>query len=299
MTTVRYGRASNQTVFRSGVPLSDDVIAKYAPSVLAEQAHDSRGERYAFISTKEVINGLRREGFQPFEVRQTRVRQEERRDYTKHLVRLRHPDAGVNANGDYPEIVLVNSHDGTSAYRLLDGYFRYICSNGLICGDVRHDIKVRHSGKVVDNVIEGAFRVVEDLKQVANVIDEFQSIQLEQPERLLLANAAADVRWGVGEPRPVQSESLVVPRRYQDNKPDLWTAFNVVQENVLKGGVAGKSATGRNVSTRAVQGVTENVRLNRALWTLADTFAGLKTGRIDPRELQAQIAAADKELSVV
>lgn len=40
----RYGRSSNQTAFRSNSPLSDDQIARYAPSVLATEAHESRGE---------------------------------------------------------------------------------------------------------------------------------------------------------------------------------------------------------------------------------------------------------------
>ena len=43
-----------------------------------------------------------------------------------------------------------------------------------------------------------------------------------------------------------------------------------------EGGVTGRSATGRRMTTRAVGGVTENVKLNKALWTLADTMAALK-----------------------
>jgi hypothetical protein len=52
--------------------------------------------------------------------------------------------------------------------------------------------------------------------------------------------------------------------------------FNRVQENLIKGGVAGRAATGRRTTTRAVGGVTENVKLNKALWTLADSMAALK-----------------------
>ena len=65
----QYGRSSNQASFRSNSPLSNDTIARYAPSVLATEAHESRGDRYAFIPTINVIDGLRANGFQPFEVR--------------------------------------------------------------------------------------------------------------------------------------------------------------------------------------------------------------------------------------
>jgi hypothetical protein len=83
----------------------------------------------------------------------------------------------------------------------------------------------------------------------------------------------------------VEAERLLRPRRHADNKADLWTAFNRVQENIIKGGVSGRSTTGRRLSTRAIGGVTENVKLNRALWTLADGRAELKRGVIDIEEL--------------
>ena len=67
----------------------------------------------------------------------------------------------------------------------------------------------------------------------------------------------------------------------------LFRSFNRVQENIIKGGVRGRSTTGRRLSTRAVGGVNENVKLNRALWTLADGLAGLKNGAVDIEELIA------------
>ena len=68
-------------------------------------------------------------------------------------------------------------------------------------------------------------------------------------------------------------------------KPDLWTTFNRVQENMIKGGVPGRSARGRRMTTRGVAGVNENVKLNRALWTLADEFAKLKSSVVEIEEL--------------
>ncbi|OKN68838.1 hypothetical protein AM469_006565 [Pseudomonas aeruginosa] len=55
---------------------------------------------------------------------QTRVRNEDRREYTKHLIRLRHAS---QINGDEAnEIILLNSHDGTSSYQMLAGMFRFV-----------------------------------------------------------------------------------------------------------------------------------------------------------------------------
>lgn len=278
-----YGKSSNQSSYRSAYPLTNDQIARYAPSVLAESAHESRGERYAFIPTIQVLDGLRSNGFQPFEVRQTRCRDAGKREHTKHLVRLRHADTIVgDAGQEVPEIVLLNSHDGTSSYQLLAGFFRFVCSNGLIAGDVTNDIRIRHTGNVVNDVIEGSFQVLDNLKEIGERVETYKSITLTEPEKLLLAETAAGVRWGRDEVTgnllaPIaRPEQLLSARRWEDRKSDLWTTFNTVQEHLLQGGVTGRSANGRRTRTREVGGVNENVKLNRALWSLADRFAELK-----------------------
>ena len=114
--------AHRSPVLRSAHPLSDDQIRTVAPSIFADTPHESRSERYSYIPTVAVLTELRKEGFQPFMVCQTRVRQEDRRDYTKHMLRLRHESQinGTEAN----EIILLNSHDGTSSYQMLAGLFR-------------------------------------------------------------------------------------------------------------------------------------------------------------------------------
>lgn len=119
-------------VLRSNHPLSDDQIRAVAPSIFADTPHESRSERYSYIPTAAVLTELRKEGFQPFMVCQTHVRNEDRRDYTKHMLRLRHAS---QINGDEAnEVVLINSHDGTSSYQMLAGMFRFVCQNGLVCG---------------------------------------------------------------------------------------------------------------------------------------------------------------------
>ena len=282
----RYANSSNQSAFRSATPLTNDQIAYYAPSVLAESAHESRGERYTFIPTIQVLDALRSAGFQPFEVRQTRVRDKGKREHTKHLVRLRHATTIESAVGEeVPEIVLVNSHDGSSSYQLLSGFFRMVCSNGLIAGNICNDIRVRHSGNVIDDVIEGSFRVLDNVEEIGSRIDTYKSIELKPEEQEVFANAALQLRWDGAA--PVETNSVLRARRCDDRKDDLWTTFNRVQENMIKGGVSGRSATGRRMTTRAIGGVNEHVKLNRALWTLADGLAQLKQGMVNVEELIA------------
>lgn len=276
----RYSRSSNQSSFRSDYPMSNEQIAQYAPSILAMEPHESRGERYAFIPTINVLDGLRSEGFQPYEVRQTRVRDQSKKSHTKHMVRLRH-ESSIVAD-EVPEIILLNSHDGSSSYQLLAGIFRFVCSNGCIAGDVCNDIRIRHSGNVISDVIEGSYTVLDNLKMVEDRIGQYKAIELTDDEQALFAETAAEIRWGRDEETgnlqsPISyTNQIIRPNRWQDRGNDLWRTFNRAQENLIKGGLSGRSTNGRRTRTREVCGVSENVKLNKALWTMADRFAQLK-----------------------
>jgi hypothetical protein len=49
-----------------------------------------------------------------------------------------------------------------------------------------------------------------------------------------------------------------------------------VQENLTKGGLHGRSRMGRSMSTRPITGIDQNVKLNLALWVLADAMRQMK-----------------------
>lgn len=265
-----------------GQALTDDQLRQVVPSVFAEAAHDSRSARYAYIPTIDVLAGLRREGFEVFSARQAKTRIEGREEHTKHLLRLRHASHQGRAAvvGDsVPEILLLNSHDGSSSYQMMGGVFRFICANGMVVPDgTCGTVKVQHSGKVQDRVIEGAFEVLDGLTRVIDSRDSMRALTLNEGEQNAFARAAALLRFepAEGQALPVLPEQVNRARRVEDRAPDLWTTFNRVQENVVRGGLRGRNANGARQSTRAVTGIDQDVKLNRALWTLAEEMQRLK-----------------------
>ncbi|MHA7685500.1 DUF932 domain-containing protein [Cupriavidus sp. PET2-C1] len=267
--------ASRSPVLRSEFPLSDDQIRSVAPSIFAEAPHGSRSERYSYIPTVTVLDELRCEGFQPFMVCQTRVRQDDRREYTKHMIRLRHASQinGSEAN----EIILLNSHDGTSSYQMLAGMFRFVCQNGLVCGDTVADVRVPHKGDVAGQVIEGAYEVLRGFDRVQESREAMQAITLDVGESEVFAGAALALKYDDPEkPAPITASQVLMPRRLDDRRADLWSVFNRTQENLIKGGLSARAANGRRQRTRPVQGIDSDIRLNRALWLLADGMRQLK-----------------------
>lgn len=273
---MEYRTASEREVrhLRHNRPLSDDDLRAVAPSIFAPEPHASRSDKYAYIPTVAVLDGLRREGFEVFHARQSGCRDLTRHSYTKHLLRLRHPTQ-VALDQEYPEIVLVNSHDGSSSYRIYPGWFRLLCLNGLIVGETGPTVTVPHKGDIKDQVIEGAYQVLGYAETIGNRRREMAAIPLSRPEQTAFAEAALTLRWPERTP-PIIPDALLEARRRNDLNPDLWTTFNRVQENLMRGGQSGRSANNRRQRVRAIGGIDQSVALNRALWTLAERMADLK-----------------------
>lgn len=271
----------NPCMIRSNVALTNEQIARVVPSIFAEEAHDSRSERYLYIPTVQVIDALRAEGFEPFMACQTRVRNEDKREHTKHMLRLRHVSQILDQEAN--EVVLLNSHDGSSSYQMMVGKFRFVCvvcANGLVLGDLAADQKVRHSGRgdVIHNVIEGAYEVLKHFEQIDHTTADMKHQQLHADEQEAFAMAALAYRYDPAEgPAPVSASQLLMPRRREDRSSDLWTTFNRVQENTIKGGLLGRNKQGRRTTTRAVNGIDQDVKLNRALWVLAQALKSSRT----------------------
>lgn len=260
----RFGRVN---LIRRDRPLTHDELMQHTPSVFGEEKHTSRSERYAYIPTITLLESLQREGFQPFFACQTRVRDQSRREHTKHMLRLRR--AGQITGQQVPEIILLNSHDGSSSYQMLPGLFRSVCCNGLVCGTSLGEVRVPHKGNVVEKVIEGAYEVLGVFDRVEEKRDAMQSLLLPPPAQQALAKAALTYRFGE-EHQPVTESQVLSARRWQDEQNDLWSVFNRLQENLSKGGLSGRSAQGKRSRTRAVNGIDGDIKLNRALWVMAE-----------------------------
>jgi hypothetical protein len=261
---------------RGDAPLTDEQIFRLAPSAFAEGKHASRTDRYTYIPTIQVAQALRAEGFYPVAAAQGKSRTEGKAEYTKHMIRFRRDLDVGDYTGAVPETVLINSHDGTSSYWLLEGAFRGACKNGLIvCEGDTQGIKVGHSGKIIDRVIEGSYRVIDNAVKAVETTRQWAQIELKPQEQTAFAVAAAALRFDA-ETQRVRAQELIQVRRKEDEGNDLWTVFNRAQEALIRGGQGYRSEAGRNVRSRAIKSIDGNVGLNRALWTLGAEMARLK-----------------------
>jgi hypothetical protein len=261
------------------VALNNDELRNLASSIFASQPVADVSDRYSFLPTSSILDGMRDYGWMPVRAEQQHVRTSARRGFQKHLIRFARVESlGAWAKNEVrPEIVLLNSHDKSSAYQLHCGLLRMVCLNGMVVADATFErISIKHVGFSPNSVIEASFQVLDAVPRIMDKVKLFQDRILTDAERLALATGAAARRWEDLGKAPVNPLLLLNPRRYGDGAKDLWTTLNTIQENITKGGQKDYSRRRPNgdrmPKSRAVKGIDEDLRLNKALWHMAEVL---------------------------
>lgn len=254
-------------------------IHKRTPSVFSTKPWEKTSQKYQFLPTSRVVEGLMNNGFECWQAKQSRTRIEGKENFTKHVLRFRLPSSYTNERGEIvPEVVLFNSHDGTTSYRLMLGLFRIVCSNGLVvASNTIKDIRIPHKGKsnLIDDVIEGSYEIIKEFPKVQEDIDSFQNLSLTFDQQKTYAKNALSL---LDSSLEIDPATVLRARRFEDNfdnletsSRSLWKTMNVVQENIVRGGVFGISkVTQQHRRLPSMRSVSKDTKFNRDLWSLTE-----------------------------
>ena len=253
---------------------AEQYLFNRAPSIFAGNPQPTLSDKYAFVPTIELLRPLFDEGFTVSKVSESRVRVPGNAAFARHQLRLRIPGQGQVGDA-VPEIVVINSHNGSSALDIRAGLYRLVCSNGLTVGNDLFSSHQRHVGIDADGVIEGVFSVVRELPLLLDTVNQWKGIHLDGIQQDAFAKDAALLRWDADEngSLPIAAGNLLRSQRWDDQGTDLWRVYNRVQERLIKGGVRAVGSTGRIARSRAVGSVGEDARINKGLWNLAEHYA--------------------------
>lgn len=255
--------------------LSTDQLRQSAPAIFAERPSVKMSDRYQFIPTLDVIKYLDDKDIVPVQAMQVRARTEENRTVAKHMMRFSHKATLADTSAkNRVELVMVNSHNGMSTYQFSLGVFRLVCSNGLVIKSADFgSAAIRHSGDAKDSVYHIADSFTDMIGNVSGRISTMESKILSDTQALQLASAAAHIRWPQGN-IPVNPAALLEVRRLEDAGKDLWSVFNVVQENLVRGGMSGQSRANpaKSRKIRALRNIDMIYNSNKALWEAAEVF---------------------------
>ncbi len=266
----------NETSNFKATPLSDEALRTRAPSIFASGPMIGVSQKYTFVPTSEILTGLRDLNWVPVEVEEQRIRQEARRGFQKHLIRLRLESQMATLDEWNVELVVVNSHDAGCAYQLHAGIYRRICSNGLVISSESFNaIRFRHSGCLTGEVVQASLRLVEAMPKIGERIARFRERILEPCESLTLAEQALLLRYPTVDESPISPETLLRAHRPEDEGDDLWLTMNRLQESLLRGGLSDdrRDRRGKLRSVRPLRGIDSKVSVNKGLWSLAERLA--------------------------
>jgi len=226
-------------------------------------------QQYGFTDTYHLLQHLRNRGYHVRTVQQTG-----HGSFGKVLVRLSHPSLASSDDGA-AELVIIDSHDGSAAFKVWLGYLRFACANGLILGD---DVFVRSFKHTQPDLVE---QVILDLDEATGSSNNVLAYVGAMRERILSMDAAVQLSRDVASARfalrPVEDEAeiaragdglLSTRRRLEDHGLDLFTVMNVVQENALRQG-AYYTYQGRTIKVRTVANIQKQLEINKVAWNSA------------------------------
>lgn len=269
---------------------SSDLVNRY-PAIFAESEKENLSDKYLYIPTYKLLQGLESQGFEIIGAKQQGTRSNNR-EHAKHVVYLSHPslnqEKALKVGEELPMIALTNSHNGLSSFAIDTAFFRLACSNGLLMPTTKmNSARIVHKIGMQNDVIEAATRVVQEFPEQVRKINEMKNIALNRDEQMLLADSASrlvfeDDQLDLNKERGVNIPlKMLHVRRSQDTAQNLWTTFNVIQENIIKGGhrVLTQNEQGQRSITkmRPVKSIDRDAKLNRELMRLAQEMAKIKT----------------------
>ena len=253
--------------------LSKNDLRSLVPSVFSKAPSAGLSEKYVHIPTEDVLDDLETLGWKPVKAQQIKVRKSNK-NTCKHFITLQNPDIQITGNdGDtvYPQVLLINSHDGKSSFQFRVGLFRLVCSNGLvICTENFGSMKIRHihyNFGELQNTING---IMEQLPLTVDSMNKMKEIKLDQDQLIEFAQKAVSTRFSEDKLKAINIDykELLEPTRKEDADGSLWSTFNLLQEKVIHGMFEYTYGV-KTRKVRKIKNFAQNQKVNQELFNMA------------------------------
>ena len=223
--------------------------------------------RYAFIDTKRVVQDMRDLGYEVAGFRRPNFRTSAGA-FGLHEVDFRLPKDIKKPAAETPRVLFLNTYDGSRKAQVITGVFRLVCINGLIAGSTLQNEKFLHLGDYEDELVKQIKSAGEIAIKAFDQIERYRGQDISRSEALRMAKRAVELRTPEDAKFEISPTNALLRRRREDIRSDLWTTWNVLQENLLKGGIPVTDENGKVRTMRGVTQIQKSNDLNRDLWDL-------------------------------
>lgn len=248
-------------------------IETYDLNLFSTYANDNHlgSEKYNQVNTKQLIEYITQTtDYKVVSYKEAIAKDSSKQAFQPHLIRLRHAKYFEPCEHEYiPELILLNSHNAKQSIQLKLGFFRFACANGIIAGNSVNCFKAKHINFDYNALTQFINKIPELAEQASEQIDKLSSKFIGDDFKRAFAFNALDIKgyWDTKTGNRALErrntafkmallESMTKPKRQQDAGNDLWSIFNIVQENLIRG----------NRFIRPINGITKQVDINSKLW---------------------------------
>lgn len=208
------------------------ILSQNAIQTLSNAEPYNMSDKYTAIQTIDVINKFEDLGFNLINYEESRYRKAEKQHKIRHVVRL-----GIDEDQEVRrEIIIMNSTDGSSGFKLHLGIHRFSCANGLIaCDDLIQSENIRH------NTVDPWDRISKWTDMMKAKLNEEQEIREAMYNYRMSAYDMEQFAYEAIKLRELDIDEVLDPmalnivNRPEDAGKNLWKTYNRIQENLLKG----------------------------------------------------------------
>jgi hypothetical protein len=257
--------------------LSREDLTALAPSIFNHTVKPGLTDKYVHIPTDQIVEDMEALGWVPYEVKTVRSRTKNAAT-KKHLIQFFNPEIVINneeGKADmYPSLLLINSHDGSTAVRFEMGVFRMVCENGLVIkSEDFGGFKMRHMGYSFEDLRNYIGELVNTLPIMVENLNKFSQVEMTSEQQYDFALKAVEARFGEEKQLPENEiKSLLIAERKEDMGNSVWVVLNRVQEKLTSGGFGYLNAKGKLRKSRAVKNFTQDISMNQKLWAIAEEY---------------------------
>lgn len=257
--------------------LSTEALKKLVPAAFAENPSSRVSNKYTFVPTFSIVEGLKKEGWYPVRAKQNKARSDERLYANFHAITFRTESfLTADVKDIVPEFILSTSHLGQHSHKGYAALQRVVCANGAVIIEKMFEaIRLTHMRWTQEEISEMTYEYAKTFPNVLDRIKVYKSVTLSASQKITFAKQAMEVKFHNQKVNnPFEASQLLEVRREEDQKEDLWTVFNVIQENIIKGGISvPASDVRRKTKTKSIENIQREIQINKALWMLMASFA--------------------------
>lgn len=243
-------------------------LKKTVPAAFTTEASPKLSNRYSFVPTISILESFDKDGWNIHS-----AKQRGNSIYGLHEIRLR-KDELPQVGDSLFEVIVRNSHNGTTSFSVSSGLHRLVCSNGLtVPTSLAEALAIRHKNFNVEEVRKITDKFAARIPIIEESMIKMQNKYMTDTEKVKFVKEASVLRWKEGKmPTTISIEQILNPLRDGDKENDLWSVFNVIQEKFVRGGVGYVASSGRASSMRQITNIQKVNEINTKLWELAETY---------------------------